>query len=108
MTGQSKIDLVIYHHLVRGMVAGRAKVEYTGCPITSLILQNEPNFRPFWLKIEDLPKKRTQFYLPRCRLSGNPILFRRGAARTSCLAPPPVGGVLLIVLVTNMNKFRID
>jgi hypothetical protein len=37
-----------------------AKVEYTGCPIGMLILQNEPNFRPFWLNIEDLPKKRTQ------------------------------------------------
>jgi hypothetical protein len=51
------------------------KVAYTGCPITMLILQNEPNFRPIWLKIEDLPKKRTQFYPSRWCLSGNPILL---------------------------------
>jgi len=35
-------------------------VEYTGCPIATFILQNEPNFRSFQLKIEDSPKKRTQ------------------------------------------------
>jgi hypothetical protein len=37
-----------------------AKVANTGCPIALLILQNKPNFRPFQLKIEDLPKKQTQ------------------------------------------------
>jgi len=36
------------------------KVAYTGCPITILILQNEPNFRSFWLENKDLAKKRTQ------------------------------------------------
>jgi hypothetical protein len=37
-----------------------AKVANTGCPIATLILQNEPNFHPFWLKNNDSERKRTQ------------------------------------------------
>jgi hypothetical protein len=37
-----------------------AKVANTSCPITMLILQNKPNFRPFWLKIEDFAQKQSQ------------------------------------------------
>jgi hypothetical protein len=40
-----------------------AKVVNTRCPITTLIVQNKPKFRPFQHKNEDLPKKQTQ-YLP--------------------------------------------
>jgi len=68
MIGQSKIVLVIYHYLARGTVAGYPKVKYTGCPIASFILQNKPNFLSFQLKIEDLPKKQTQF-----KPNSNPI-----------------------------------
>jgi hypothetical protein len=60
MKEQSKIVLTIYHHLARGTVASYAKVEYTGCPITILILKNEPNFVGFQPQNRDLPKKRTQ------------------------------------------------
>jgi hypothetical protein len=37
-----------------------AKVEYTSCPITTLILQNKPNFPHFSLKIEDFVQKQSQ------------------------------------------------
>jgi hypothetical protein len=37
-----------------------AKVANTNCPITLLILQNEPNFLRFCFKNHDLAKKRTQ------------------------------------------------
>jgi len=37
-----------------------AKVEYTKCPITMLILKNKPNFPHFYAKNQDLGEKQSQ------------------------------------------------
>jgi hypothetical protein len=44
----------------KNVILSDAKVEYTGCPITMLILKNEPNFPHFSPKNKDFTKKRTQ------------------------------------------------
>jgi hypothetical protein len=71
--------------LSKKVILSGAKVEYTGCPITMLILKNKPNFPRFSLKSGDLHKKQTQnkpnFYPPkRSRRRANPI-YLGGAQR---------------------------
>jgi hypothetical protein len=69
MTGQSNIDRVIYH-LARGMVAGRTKVEYTGCPIIPLFEKTNPIYVVFRPKMAILGKNKAKT---------NPIFTRRSA-----------------------------
>jgi hypothetical protein len=47
--------------LSKKVILSDAKVANTGCQITMLILQNEPNFRCFSPKNKDSTKKQTQF-----------------------------------------------
>jgi hypothetical protein len=61
------------------------KVEYTGCPITMLILQNKPNFPRFSLKIEDFVQKQSQN-----KPNSNPIKPNFNLGKMNNLANPVI------------------
>jgi hypothetical protein len=80
------------------------KVEYTGCPITMLILKNKPNFPRFSLKNEDFVQKQTQtnpiLPVPMVFIGKPNLSWRKGAKTDSCLP--------YAVLSTRKVKSRIN